>query len=133
MVRAMSRAKSARSRSRGLALSIALALAAAAGCGSADNRPATWSFISTAIVQPGCATANCHSALAARAFVDLSTREVGYNTLTVRHFVIPGSADSEMLTLMHAQGSLRMPPDEPLPEVDIQLIERWIVAGAAND
>ena len=51
-----------------LALALALALGtlgAAAGCGkSTDDRPATWSYVSTAILQPNCATANCHSALA---------------------------------------------------------------------
>jgi hypothetical protein len=34
---------------------------------------------------------------------------------------------------MHAEGNLRMPPDEPLPEVDIQLITTWIAAGAMNN
>jgi hypothetical protein len=34
---------------------------------------------------------------------------------------------------MHGQGSVRMPPDLPLPEVDIQLIGRWILDGATND
>jgi hypothetical protein len=34
---------------------------------------------------------------------------------------------------MHAQGSIRMPPDVPLPEVDIDLIKRWIDAGAVNN
>src|SRR5438477_3898610 len=62
---------------------------AAAGCGNAtDDRPATWSYVSTAILQPSCATANCHSALAQRASVDLSTRAAGYRTLVDRHFVI---------------------------------------------
>jgi len=124
---------------------------AAAGCGkSTDDRPATWSYVSTAILQPSCATANCHSALAQRASVDLSTREAGYRSLVDRHFVIArdsvlGDAGTPVLTdderversqvinLMHAQGNLRMPPDMPLPETDIQLVASWIRNGAAKD
>ncbi len=122
-----------------------------AGCGnSTDDRPPTWSFVSTAILQPNCATANCHSAIAQRASVDLSTRSSGYSSLVGRHFVITrasvavdGGAPlvtddqrverSQVINLMHAQGNLRMPPDMPLPETDIQLVASWIRAGAEND
>jgi len=34
---------------------------------------------------------------------------------------------------MRGQGSLRMPPDAPLPEADITLIDRWIQAGAKSE
>ncbi len=137
---------------------VSLATAGAAGCGSsADNRPATWSYVSTAILQPSCATANCHSALAQRAQVDLSTRAAGYHSLVDRHFVITPAAvtdggaaaveagapalltddqrveRSQVINLMHAQGNLRMPPDMPLPETDIQLVEKWIREGALNN
>ena len=123
----------------------------AAGCGkSTDDRPATWSYVSTAILEPSCATANCHSALAQRASVDLSTRAAGYHSLVDRHFVIARDsvlgdagtpvltddervARSQVINLMHAQGNRRMPPDMPLPETDIQLVASWIRNGAAND
>jgi len=142
------------SRRRAGRVLVALALGVlgtAAGCGkAADDRPATWSYVSTAILQPNCATANCHSALAQRASVDLSTREAGYHSLVDRHFVIArdtvlgdgGAAlltddqrveRSQVINLMHAQGNLRMPPDMPLPETDIQLVASWIRNGAAND
>jgi hypothetical protein len=129
-------------------LLVALA-STAAGCGNAtDDRPATWSYVSTAILQPSCATANCHSALAQRASVDLSTRAAGYHSLIDRKFVItpadvaaaspPVTDDqrverSQIINLMHAQGNLRMPPDMPLPETDIQLVASWIRNGATND
>ncbi len=124
----------------------------AAGCGkTTDDRPATWSYVSTAILEPNCATANCHSAIAQRASVDLSTRAAGYHSLIDRRFVItpadvanvpdggaPVTDDqrverSQIINLMHAQGNLRMPPDMPLPETDIQLVASWIRAGALND
>jgi hypothetical protein len=120
-----------------LAALIALG-SAAAGCGGTDDRPATWSYIYPAILEPSCATASCHSKFAARSGVDLSTSREAYSQLVDRHFVIPGpdplkAADSELLFLLRAQGARRMPPDFPLPTVDIALIEEWIVAGALAD
>jgi hypothetical protein len=32
--------------------------------------------------------------------------------------------------MLRARNATRMPPDRPLPEADIRLIERWIRAGA---
>ena len=107
------------------------AITCVAGCGGAiDDRPTKWSFISATIIEPTCATANCHSAITQRASVDLSERDVGYKTLVDRRFVLPGDTteSSAVLYLMNGQGSLRMPPDAPLPGADIDLISRWITA-----
>ena len=107
------------------------AMACVAGCGSAtDNRPAKWSFISATIIEPSCATANCHSAITQRASVDLSERNVAYQTLIDRRFLIPGDTteSSALFFLMNGQGSLRMPPDAPLPGADIDLISKWIAS-----
>jgi hypothetical protein len=35
--------------------------------------------------------------------------------------------------MLRADGAERMPPDRPMAESDIQLIERWILNGAKND
>src|SRR3954467_8639829 len=89
------------------------------GCGDAtDDRPAKWSFISATITEPSCATVNCHSNIANRAAVDLADRNTGWTDLVNRGFVIPGdtTGSSAVLWLMRGQGSLRMPPDAPLPE-----------------
>lgn len=125
----------ARSRVERLAMVLSVWVLAAAGCGTAiDDRPVKWSFISATIIEPNCATVSCHSSVAQRSGVDLHTRDIGYNALIKGHFVFPNdSADSELMYLMHAQGSIRMPPDVPLPEVDIDLIKRWIDAGAVNN
>lgn len=132
-----------------LAVATVLAATMVAGCGSTDDRPATWSFVSTAILEPSCATANCHSAIAARASVDLSDRAAGYRSLVGGNYVISRLAvtdangvemtddqrvaRSAVPQLMRAVGNLRMPPDLPLPEVDIELFEKWIRTGATND
>jgi hypothetical protein len=119
---------------RGLYL-VAVAAAAVIGCGgTTDDRPPQWSFISPAITEPSCATVNCHSAIAQKAGVDLHNRDAGYATLVGRGFTNPSAPDgSPVILLMHAQGSVRMPPDAPLPEDDIRLIRNWIAAGAQND
>ncbi len=106
-----------------------------AGCGDpTDTRPAKWSYISTAIVQPNCATANCHSNLSQRSGVELDEIRDGYEQLVGRFFVLPGRpAESALVTLIKGQGSRRMPPDFALPNDDIDLISAWITAGAPYD
>jgi hypothetical protein len=122
-------------RSLGFWLVLAsVASIAAAGCGGADVRPPKWSFIAPAIIEPSCATASCHSKVAQRAGVILTPRDTAYNTLLTRQFVFPNNvADSELVHLIRAEGSQRMPPDFPLPEADIELIESWIMQGANPD
>jgi hypothetical protein len=113
------------------------------GCnGSSDDRPASWSFISATIMEPSCATVNCHSAITHQGGVDLSARGIGYETLVGKSgdggfqtfYVYPGYPQySPVVNLMNAEGSTRMPPDNPLPQADIQLIENWISDGAQNN
>jgi hypothetical protein len=104
-----------------------------AGCGqSADDRPASWSYISTIIIQPNCATANCHATITQRANIDLSTIQRGYDSLVGQGYAVPGDPNSPLLSVLRATGKTyrRMPPDFALPNDDINLIERWIVVGA---
>jgi hypothetical protein len=132
-----------------------LAAVGVAGCGGLDdNRPPEWSYISPAIIQPNCATASCHSRGAAVAGLDLSTAEAGWNDLlrqklpqvpgsptgpmgrsnVPRQLVIPGNpGQSRVANMMRAFGAARMPPDRPLAEADIALVEEWILLGAQND
>jgi hypothetical protein len=112
------------------------AAAALIGCGSAaDDRPARWSFISATITEPNCATVACHSDIAQRAGVDLHDRANGYRDLVTRGFVQRPDANgqSALIYLLEGRGSIRMPPDTPLPAADIALIERWIIDGAMDN
>ena len=117
-----------------------------AGCGGPnEDRQPQWSFISPTIIEPACATVNCHSAITHQGNVDLSNSTIGYQTLVNVHgsadagsggtfYVIPGSPDqSALMALLNAVGSIRMPPDNPLPQADIQLISDWISHGAPNN
>lgn len=118
-------------------------------CGSADdNRPADWNYIAPAIIIPNCATSSCHSEAAAAAGLDMSTPAKAYRSLTKlqvcvacdvkdeksvndRPLISPGNpAQSRTVNMMRARGAERMPPDRPLPEADIALVEEWIANGA---
>jgi hypothetical protein len=109
------------------------------GCGE-DDRPATWTYISASIIQPNCATSRCHAEGAAAFGLQLDSLEGGYAQLvgrspsgaqTGRNFVVPGDpAASKLMYLLRGQESERMPPDAPLPDADIELVERWILEGA---
>jgi hypothetical protein len=121
------------------------------GCGGEDNRPATWTYVSAAIIQPNCATGSCHSRGSAVAGLDLSTAESGWSdlleqllpmppeaviprTMNGRKLVLPGNPEqSRVVNMLRAYGANRMPPDRPLAEADIRLVEEWILAGAQND
>ena len=39
-------------------------------------------------------------------------------------------AGSRVINMLRARDAPRMPPDRPLPEADIELVERWILNGA---
>jgi hypothetical protein len=130
------------------------------GCGGdTDDRPTAWSYIYPAIIEPSCATASCHSNFTRRAGVNFGLVDEAYYQMVCRHFVTtcptatmplpavcnqPGAtsdatcparaaADSQIIHQMRAEGAPRMPPDFALPEVDIQLVERWIALGAQNN
>lgn len=133
----------------GLVVFAALVVGTGVGCGGTqDDRPAQWSFISPAIIEPACATVNCHSAITHQGGVDLSNSTIGYQTLVGSAyttndagayvggytFVQPNYPQySTLITLFNAVGSMRMPPDNPLPQADIQLISDWIQKGAKDN
>ena len=119
-------------------------------CGGEETRPATWSYISPAIIQPNCATSSCHNAGAAVAGLDLSTADSGYADLmeqklapvegkplreeAPRQMIVPGNPEqSRVVNMLRAIGAYRMPPDRPLAEADIRLIEEWILLGAEKE
>ena len=149
-----------RSRSRG-SLGIALAglTAMLGGCGD-DPRPAVWAYIAPVIMQPSCATQSCHSRAAAVAGLDFSDPDRGFTSLTglrvwvvdpmggagcmsyrgqtvcqrdFRPLITPFNPEqSRLVNMLRARGARRMPPDRPLTEADIRLVEKWIRNGARH-
>lgn len=120
-----------------------IALVCAAAC--VDERPADWDYLHAGILRPSCATAACHSAQAKRSGLDLSTRDAAYVSLVRRPCgsleppadergvnVDPGHPEtSPLMSWLRGEYNDTMPPDQPLPAVEIELVERWILEGAA--
>jgi hypothetical protein len=119
-----------------LAAAISLALI---GCAAEeDDREARWSYIVKAILRPNCATASCHSEQTATGGIELEEPHEAHVLLVgdggEGNFVFPSNPDrSELLKLLRGDDIIRMPPDQPLPDADIALIERWILAGAQEN
>jgi hypothetical protein len=131
-----------------------LALACVAACASPDERPAQWSYVHAAIIAPSCATSSCHSRVSSLAGLDLSTKTGAYVYLTGHVCgapphpqdppagtspVYPGDPErSELIDLLRGTYEvdgevLLMPPEQPLPAVEIEIIANWIRAGARCD
>ena len=151
------RSSSSRRRSP-LIVAVATMLLGAA-CAKTDDRPAVWTYISAELFQPNCATASCHSRGVAVAGLDFSDPGRGYKSLTGLHVWIPDPngtiggdcmvvdgtnycyrdrpivvafdpSQSRLVNMLRARSAPRMPPDRPLAEVDIELVESWILDGA---
>ncbi|HKA90357.1 MAG TPA: hypothetical protein VKE22_21995 [Haliangiales bacterium] len=111
---------------RRLALCALCALAGA--CGSEpDLTHPSWRYIHAAIVVPNCATSGCHSTLSQTHGFDLQNRDTAYQVFTI------GYPDVTSLLRGKSPNDYRMPPDQPLPEADIELIERWYADGAQDN
>ena len=99
-----------------------------------SDRPASLSYISAAILEPNCATSGCHSQLAATEGVQLHSVEAARVFLLTGDLVVPGQPQrSRLMYLLEGEQTERMPPDQPLPDADIELIERWILEGARDN
>ena len=94
-----------------------LPLAALAACAADDDRPATWRYIHAAIIVPSCSTAACHSEM---------SRSGGMDFMADDACVAVKSRLTGALLRGLFRDLPRMPPDQPLPEADIELIERWL-------
>jgi hypothetical protein len=130
-----------------------------AACGRTDDRPAAWTYVSAALFQPSCATASCHSPGRAVAGLDFFDPDRGYRSLTGLKIWVPdpnapaggdcqavgetiycehdrplvaafNPTQSRLVNMLRARSAPRMPPDRPLPEADIALVEAWILDGA---
>jgi hypothetical protein len=107
---------------------VGLALLALAACGAEmDDRPARWSYIYPAIIVPNCATSGCHSALTQTAGINFSDKELARGA--ANGYLNGGALLRGTATKADGSQEYRMPPDQPLPDADIELIDRWFAAG----
>ena len=128
-------------------LLLCAAIAGLGACDSGADRPATWSYLHAAVIRPSCATASCHSYQRSAGGLDLSTSAGAYSVLTghtCEGAALPGVADhayvspdhpddSQLVHLLVGDRTYLMPPDVPLPPVEVNLIRAWIAEGASCD
>lgn len=118
-------------------LAVAGALVASACGTTVDDRPLTLEYVTTTVLAPSCGNAQCHSSFRRAEDYAFDTVEATRATLESYTLVIPGEPESSLLfqVLISTGGDgpgvlPRMPYDQPLPNADIALIERWIQVGA---
>ncbi len=124
-----------------LGVLVAAASVALMACGD-DERPPSFQYIHTAIIEPNCTTSGCHSGLSEAAGLDFESMEDAYVQLTgracgdegegLRRYINPGQPENSQLMylLLGLEVPTPMPPDVALPDADIDLIEQWILEGA---
>jgi hypothetical protein len=94
---------------------LALAVGVAACGEEEDTRPVSFQYIATYILAPSCGTASCHSETTKIAGLEFDSVDGAWQA-----YVDVGPFADYLRGV-----GLQMPPDQPLPEADIQLIERW--------
>lgn len=109
--------------------SVLVCLLLSGACGtSPDDRPATVNVIALEILAPTCGQVQCHSSTTKLEGLAFDTLEGAKESL--RDLVGVGGTRDELIGVLTADGEERMPPDSPLAEQDIALIEAWIANGA---
>jgi hypothetical protein len=112
-------------------ISFTCALALASGCGTEnDDRPETAAYVSAAILVPFCGRAACHSSVTRAHGLDFGSVDDSIATMQSPLVVVPGDPATSRLVTVLTDSRRVMPPDTPLPTADIDLITRWVAAGA---
>lgn len=116
--------------------SLVVATLALAACGTSDDdRPATLEYITVAILQPSCSVAQCHSSFRRATDYAFDTVEEARDTINTYNLVVPEDPEASLLyqVLVSPGGegnTPRMPFDQPLSDIDVALIHKWITANA---
>jgi|SRR5664279_819886 len=105
--------------------SLALCSLLLVACGTDDPRQPTVEVISTEILAPACGAPQCHST---------STFQSGYafDTLAASKVALKrlkNGTGRGNHNLMEELTTRKMPPDVPLDDADLTLIETWIAQG----
>jgi hypothetical protein len=103
-----------------------LPVAVVTACGGMDTRPATLEFVTLEVLSPSCGTVACHSTTSNISGYAFDTIDASREAL--RRLVQPGNPDRSRLIRIIRDRS--MPPDAPMSDLDVALLEDWIAAGA---
>jgi hypothetical protein len=116
---------------------IVIAAVLLAACGTVDpeddDRPKTLEYISQAILAPACGNGQCHSSFTRAG--KPGSEGYAFDTLEqckkeLPSLVVPMDVEASFLNTVLVRRVKRMPYDQPLPDVDIKLIQTWIEEGA---
>jgi len=102
-----------------------VAVLLASACGTTpDERPVTFEFVTLAVLAPSCGQTQCHST---------STNTNGYalDTLDAARATMKSGrlTGQRLVSVLTDTGENKMPPDAPMAEEDIALIQAWVDAG----
>jgi hypothetical protein len=111
-------------------LAAALLLAACGVDPSEDDRPRTLHYVTSAVLKPYCAAAQCHSTFRQVKERAYDTVRATCETLLTQGDVIPGDPDGSFIDQVLVRVQNRMPYDQPMPNVDRALLRDWILIGA---
>jgi hypothetical protein len=115
--------------------SLVVPLAFASACGTTtDDRPVTADYVIDAVLVPYCGRGGCHSSAtrARNLAFDTVPDSIAAMQSTQRgqKLVVRGDPTHSRLFTILTDSGRAMPPDVPLPQTDIDLIQRWIADGA---
>jgi hypothetical protein len=127
-------------------------LCALAACSTTDDRPQTLEYVTETILVPYCASAECHSYAHQQSHYIFDTVEHAQKSLdgtsggTLGALIMPCMASPPPCSDAAGQSILAglvgrdpnfkdsaghwMPLDQPLPNLDVDFIGKWINAGA---
>lgn len=100
--------------------SSAFVLLLASACGTTpDERPATFEFVTLAVLAPSCGQVQCHST---------SSKINGYafDTLEASRETFKRLSSDKLINVIEDQS---MPPDAPMDDRDLALIQLWVDNG----
>jgi hypothetical protein len=124
-----------------LRLATLMTLLLGACAGEPESRPATFAYISEAILAPACAVGGCHTTTAKTSGYSFETLDESRAALVKLTKGVacpqPGSGKGnggghnllETIGAMSCVPRKMMPPDQTLPEADLALIRQWADAG----
>jgi hypothetical protein len=105
-----------------LKLFTTVAVLLASACGTTpDDRPATFEFVTLAVLTPSCGQVQCHS-------TSTNLRGYAFDTLDASRQTMKRLSGGRLLDVMTTSRG-RMPPDAPMAEEDIALVKEWVDAG----
>jgi hypothetical protein len=113
-----------------MSLRLLLMAALLPACGTTpDDRPATVEVISLEILAPTCGQVQCHSTTTRLEDLAFDTFDASRDSLRDMG-VTRSPTRNQLWEVLQGGGEERMPPDSPLNDQDMALIQTWLQAGA---